>query len=151
MGYVEAVLDESVGVPLPQLHLRYASLSLFDCGQPKQEAGHRRTSPIVGCGSSGEAIGELVVSAILEETPHRPDEVSVAAAQLEAMATDLPIQQLAQFNYGVPGAHGSGDEAIAHAGVSLNLKPRRAKCPLAAEANSLNAQLADYVVALAVF
>src|SRR2546423_5217745 len=69
-SHLKTVLDESVGVPLTQLHLGNPGLALFYCRQAEQETRQRRTSPIVGGCFGGEAIRELVEAPILKEAPH---------------------------------------------------------------------------------
>ena len=91
MRQPEAILHESVRVPLAKLHLRDAGLALLHRRQPQQKAGKSRTGAVVGSGLRGEAVGELVVSAILEETPHRPNITAVTRAELQVVTAMLPI------------------------------------------------------------
>src|SRR5581483_10053369 len=94
-GELEAVLREGVGVPLPQLHLRDARLALLDGWQAEQEGGQCRPGAVVGGRLRGEPGGELIIAAVLEEAPHRPDVAPVAAAELQVVRPALPAQRVA--------------------------------------------------------
>src|SRR5262249_36642269 len=90
VGNLKSVLHESIAVFLPELHLGNASLALLNSRQSEEETGKRRTCPIAGPGLGSVAIGELVITAILKESPHRPDIVAEAAPEFKAMAAALP-------------------------------------------------------------
>src|SRR2546423_1187529 len=80
-GNLEGILREGIARPVAQLHLRDACLALFYRGESQKEAGQRGTGAVVRGGLRREAVGELVVAAGLEETPHRADEEAVAGAR----------------------------------------------------------------------
>ena len=92
-------------VPLAQIHLRNSGLPLPNRGQPQQKARQRRAGAVVRSDIRREAVRELVVAAILEEPPHRPDEPLVSAAELQAVAAELPAQRVASFDDRVPRVH----------------------------------------------
>src|SRR5581483_7716533 len=98
----------------------------------------------------GEPVGELIIAAVLEEAPHRPDVAPVAAAELQVVRPALPAQRVAPLDDRVPGVHGRGREGVTHPGIALHVEPRRAECALAAEADPLNPEFRNDVVALAV-
>src|SRR5256714_2875968 len=150
-SHLKAVLDESVCVPWTQLHLGNPGLALFYRRQAEQETRQCRTSAVVGGGLGGEAIRELIEAAILKEAPHRPDEIAIAAAQLQTVSSNLPTDCVARFEDRIPGMHRRGDVGVAHSRVALDCEPRRAKCALPAKSNSRNAELGNYVVTKTVF
>ena len=67
------------------------------------------------------------------------------------MAAALPAQQIAGFQDRVPGVHGRGQKPVAHRRETLHGEVGRSIGALAAEADTLNSQLTDDVVAVAVF
>ena len=148
---LEAVLHEGVGVPLAELHLRDAGLALLHRREAQEEAGERRACAVVRRRLRGEAVGELVVAAVLEEAPHGPDEASVAAAELEAVSAPLPTERVARFQYRVPRVHGRGDVRVAHGRVALHVEVWSAERASSAEADAADAEFGDDVARVAVF
>src|SRR5947207_9250312 len=71
-GKTEAVLGETVRIPLPQLHLRNAGLALFHSRQTEQETRKAGTIVVVDGILSGETISKLIVASVLKKSPHRP-------------------------------------------------------------------------------
>ena len=138
-SHLKTVLNERVGVPLAQL-------TLFHSRQTEQETGEGRARPVVGRGLRSEAISELIVATILKEAPHRPDEISIAATQLQTVASNLPTQSVARLEYRVPGVHWCRDVGVAHSRVALHSEPRGANRTLAAKTNSRDSKLRDDVV-----
>ena len=59
---------------------------LFRCARP---------GAVVGSDVGGEAVGELVIAAVLKEAPHRPDEPLIGSAGLDAVPDHLPAQGVA--------------------------------------------------------
>ena len=106
------VLRKAIRIPLTQVHLRNAGLTLADHGHAEHEACECGAGAVIGKRLAGEAAGELVITAILEEAPHRPDKPLIRAAKLQAVASALPAQGVAAFDDSVPGVHGSGREAV---------------------------------------
>src|SRR5205823_3732267 len=146
----EAVLNEAVRVPLPELHLRNASLALLYRWKPKQKAGERGTIMIIEAVLCSESIGELVIAAVLEKPPHRPDEFPIARAEFQAMAPRLPTQRIAAFGNGVPCVHGSRGVGVTHARVALHVKPGRTPCGRSAESDPLDSELRHNVIPVCV-
>jgi hypothetical protein len=66
---LKTVLHKRVGIPLSQLHLRNALLSLLHGRQSEQKTREGGAGAVVGCCSRSEAVGELIVTAILKEAP----------------------------------------------------------------------------------
>src|SRR5262249_16997942 len=147
----ETILSETVGIPLPQLHLRNAGLALLHCRQTQQKTGESRTRVVVGRGLSRKAVRELVVASILKEAPHRPYIVPVTAAKLQAVTADLPAQLIPPFYYRVPGMHRRGSIGIAHPRVALDIEPWRAKRSLSPETHTLDAKFRHDIVGVARF
>src|ERR1041384_1117733 len=56
--HLKTVLDKSVDVPLPQLHLRDAAWPLLPRGEAEQKTREGRAGTIVGGCLRGEAVGE---------------------------------------------------------------------------------------------
>src|SRR2546429_9763344 len=108
-------------------HLRNAGLALLPGGQTEQEAGEGGSAAVVCAGSRRVAARELVVAAILEEAPHRPDIVAKTAAEVQTVTAALPTEGIAALDGGVPSAHRRGRVGIAHAGITLHVKPRRSE------------------------
>src|SRR5439155_3890845 len=150
-GYAEAILNESVGIPLPELHLRNAGLALVDCRKPEQVSGQRRSGSIVGSVIRGVAVGELIVAAILEESPHGPNEAAIARAELQAVASFLPAEGIARFPDCVPGFHRGGRIVVTHGRIAMHVEERRAKGPGAAKSYALNSELGNDVIGVGVF
>src|SRR5450759_4851319 len=124
----------------------YASLALAYGRQPQLEACQGRPGPIVGCGLSGEAVGELVVSAVLEKPPHRPDVPAITPTELQAVPAVLPAQRVAPFQNCVPRTHRGGRVGIAKSGITLDVEPWSAVRVGSAKADALNAQLRHDIV-----
>src|SRR2546423_13241289 len=103
-GNLEGILREGIARPVAQLHLRDACLALFYRGESQKEAGQRGTGAVVGGGLRRVTVGELVVAAVLKESPHRPDEAAIAAAEFQAVTAMLPTEEIAALDHGVPSA-----------------------------------------------
>src|SRR6184192_2471606 len=142
----EAVLEEAIGRPRAKLHLRNAGLALLHGGQTEQETGEGGSAAVVCAGSRRVAARELVVAAILEEAPHRPDIVAKTAAEVQTVTAALPTEGIAALDGGVPSAHRRGGVGIAHAGITLHVKPRRPPGTRPAKAYAQNTQLRNDVV-----
>src|SRR6185437_8857543 len=99
----------------------------------------------------GEAVGELIEAAVLEEAPHRPDELLVRATELETVTAELPVERIATLNYGVPGMHGSGAEVVADGRIALQREVGSAPGCGAAEPGALDAEFAYDVVLVGAF
>src|SRR6202158_2911 len=84
-----AIFGERPSSPRAQIHRRHASLALLHGGQAEQHAGQSGTSAIIEAELRGVTGGVLVVAAILEETPHRPDILVELAAEFHAVASTL--------------------------------------------------------------
>src|SRR6266851_188906 len=95
---------------------------------------------------SGVAGGVLVVAAVLKEAPHRPGVPVKITTEFDGVAAFFPSVSVADFVHGIPGMHRGGGEGVADAGVTLRGKPRSAPGVGTAEADPLNAKLADDVV-----
>src|SRR5437660_230403 len=145
-GKLEAVLEEALGRPRAKLHLRNAGLALLHGGQTEQETGEGGSAAVVCAGSRRVAARELVVAAILEEAPHRPDIVAKTAAEVQTVTAALPTEGIAALDGGVPSAHRRGGVGIAHAGITLHVKPRRPPGTRPAKAYAQNTQLRNDVV-----
>ena len=145
-GKLEAVLEEAIGRPRAKLHLRNAGLALLHGGQTEQETGEGGSAAVVCAGSRRVAARELVVAAILEEAPHRPDIVAKTAAEVQTVTAALPTEGIAALDGGVPSAHRRGGVGIAHAGITLHVKPRRPPGTRPAKAYAQNTQLRNDVV-----
>src|ERR1035441_7202892 len=89
------VLHEGIGGPVPQIHAGNARLRLPDRGQAQKETRQSRTGSVISQSLGGEAVGELIVTAILEKSPHRPDISAVACTGLQTVAAMLPTQGVA--------------------------------------------------------
>src|ERR1051325_2907668 len=72
--HLEAVLDKRIGVPLAQLHLRNSRLPLLHRGQAQEETRERGPRAVVRSCLGRKAVGELVIAAVLKESPHGPNE-----------------------------------------------------------------------------
>src|ERR1017187_1803518 len=104
-----------------EVHLWNAGLALSRCRQPQQEVGQRRSADaVIQRVLRGVAVGELVVAAILEEAPHGPDELLVSAAELGAVASNLPTERIAPLNLGVPGLHRRRKVVVAKGRITLD-------------------------------
>lgn len=141
-----SVLEEGIGTPIFEVHLRNTGLALFDGGQAEKKAGESGASAIIEAKVCGVAVGELVVTAVLEEAPHGPPVAVEIAAEFEAVATLLPSEGVAELEHGVPGVHGGGGKGIADSRVTLNREPGSAPSARATEADALKAELADVVM-----
>ena len=142
-GQAPRVLRVAVGVPLAKIHLRNAGLALARRGQAELEAGQRRAgAAVIERVLGGEAVGELIVAAILEEAPHGPDEPLIGAAEFGAVAADLPVQRIAALDDRVPRVHGSGQVVVAERRVSLHVEIGRAPCGGPAKAGAGDSQFA---------
>src|ERR1700739_2020019 len=82
----------------------------------------------------------------LPEAPHGPDEFLIGAAELRAVAANLPVQRVAAFNDCVPCMHWSGNVVVAHGRVALYGEVRRTPGSRTAESGSGNPQLRNDVV-----
>src|SRR6185295_371117 len=100
--HLKTVLNKSVDVPLPELHLRDARLALLHRGEAQQKTRERRAGTVIGCRLCGETVGELIEAAILKEAPHGPDEIAKTATNLQTMSSDLPTHSVAGFEDRVP-------------------------------------------------
>src|ERR1035437_6218520 len=58
-GQAPRVLREAVSIPLAQVHLGYAGLTLPRCGKSQQKAGQRGSGAVIQRVFGGEAVGEL--------------------------------------------------------------------------------------------
>src|SRR5947209_5177062 len=125
-------------------------LPLFHRGQTEQEAGESGASSIVGAVIGGETVGELVVAAVLEKSPHRPDIATIGSAEFEAVSSLLPTECVAALGNRVPCLHGSRRIVIPHWRVALHVKEGRAKSADTAKSHTLNLQLRDDVVGVCV-
>lgn len=96
-----AIFGEGVVSPIAKVHLRNAGLTLLDGWETQQQAGKAGAAAIVEAELRGVAIGELVVAAVLEESPHGPDVATAVAAEADRMTTVLPGECVAEFDGGV--------------------------------------------------
>ena len=119
-------------------HLRCFAGLCRHRGQPQHETRQRRTGPIIGRRPGGEAAGELIVAAILKESPHGPDVPAVAGAEFHAVPSVLPAHRIAAFDDRVPRVHRRGQETIAECRVTLHVEERRPVGARPAEADTLN-------------
>ena len=142
----EGVLRVAVGVPLTEVHLGDAGLTLADGGRAEEEAGEGGAGAVAGSRTGGEAAGVLVVAAILEEAPHGPDKALVSSADFKVMTSAPKAEGVTAFDNGVPGVHGGGSVTVAERGVALDIEVRCAPCAGAAEAYTLDAKLRDDIV-----
>ena len=149
-GYAEAVLHESICIPLPELHLRNAGLALLHRRKPEKEAGQRRAGPVIRAIVGGVTVGELIIAAILKESPHRPDESPITRAEFQAMPSFLPTEGVARFAYRVPSFHRRGRIVIAHGRITLHVKEWRSKSAVAAKSCALNSELGDDVIGVGI-
>jgi hypothetical protein len=89
-GELIIILHETIGGPIAELHQRDAGLALLHGGEAEEKTGKAGACAVIGGGLRGVAVGELVVAAILEKSPHRPNVAAIAAAEFETVATALP-------------------------------------------------------------
>ena len=105
------ILDERVARTTgARSMLRNSGLALANGRKTEQKACQGRTCSIVVRGLGGEAVGELVIAAILEEAPHGPDVPAIASAKFQAVAATLPAEGVPAFEDRVPGVHRRGGE-----------------------------------------
>src|SRR2546429_9322409 len=83
-------------------HLRNAGLALLHGGQTEQENGGGGSAAVVCAGSRRVAARELVVAAILEEAPHRPEIVAENAAEGQTVTAPPPTEGNPAPRGGVP-------------------------------------------------
>ena len=127
--------------------MRYAGLALLHGGQAKQHAGQSgAAAAVIETKFSCVTRGVLVVAAILEESPHRPDITVELAAEFHAVAAALPRIGIPDLDRGVPGMHGRCGKSVTDSRVSLDGEPRGTPGVLASKPDSLNAQRANDVV-----
>ena len=77
----------------PQLRRFICGIPAWRCltaGRLSKQAGESGAAAVIEAELRGVAVGELVVAAVLEEAPHRPDVPAVVAAELHAMVAALP-------------------------------------------------------------
>src|SRR4030095_12699455 len=145
-GTLKSLLREPIQRPLPQLHLRNASLYLFHGWQAQQKTRKPGSRSIIRCGLRSKSICELIVAAVLKESPHRPNVSPEAGSKFQSMTALLPAQHIARFNDGVPRLHRRSRITVAHSGIALHVEPWRSPCSWPAIANSLNSELRHDVV-----
>ncbi len=144
--HLPTVFGKRRRAPRAQIHLRYAGLALLHRRQAKQQAGQTGAAAIVEAKFGCVASCVLVVAAILEESPHRPDIPVKFTAEFHGMAAALPCIDVPRFDRCVPGMHRRCCESVTDSRVSLNGEPGSAPGVLAPEPDSLNAQRADNIV-----
>ena len=144
--HLPTIFGERGRSPGAQIHLRYTSLALFHGGQAKQHTGQSGAAAVIETKFGGVPGGVLVVSAVLEESPHGPDVTVEFGAEFRAVASALPRIGIPKFDRRVPGMHGCCGKSVADSGVPLNGEPRGTPGVLASEPNSLNAQRANHIV-----
>ena len=121
-------------------------MALLHHRQAQQKAGQCRACTVVGCGLGGEAIRKLVVSAVLKESPHRPDETPVIAPDFERVPVQLAMPDIPYLDHRVPVLHRRGGKGISESAVTLQREPRHAPGAFTAETHTLNAELSYVVV-----
>lgn len=144
--YLPGVLDKCISAPILEVHLGHAGLALLDGGKTEEKAGESGTGAVIESLVGRVAICELIIPAVLKETPHRPPVTVEIAADFYAMTAMLPSEGVAEFQHGVPSMHGSGGKSVADAGVTLNRKPGSAPSAGSSEADALKAKLGDVVI-----
>ena len=77
------VLNERLVAVLPHVHRREPGLPLGERRLSEQEARQRLTGAIARSRPGREAVGELIVAAILKETQHVPTEVAEISADFQ--------------------------------------------------------------------
>src|ERR1035441_9441031 len=140
------VLHEGIGGPVAQIHAGNASLRLPDRGQAQQVTRQSRTGSVISQCLCGEAVGELVVTAILEKSPHGPDIPAITSTGLQTVAAMLPAQGVAALEDRVPGVHRRSQISVAQTGIPLHVEIWRASSGRPAEPDPLNPQLGNDVV-----
>src|SRR5215472_2961543 len=145
-GELEAVLDEAIGRPGAELHLRDARLALFYNRKTQEKARKRGAGAVVCARLCGVAARELVVAAILKEAPHGPNIIAEAAAEFEAVTAALPAERIAALDSRVPSAHRRGGVGIAHPGITLHVKTRRSPGTRPSETDAEDTELRDDIV-----
>src|SRR6266568_3205894 len=145
-SHAPCILCVAVRVPLTEIHLGYAYLALPSGREAEQKAGQRRARAIVERMLRGEAIGELVIAAILKEALHGPNEFLIRAAEFCTVAADLPVERIAAFDYRVPGVHGSGQIAITQRRETLHVEIGSTPRSRTAEACSSDSEFGNDVV-----
>src|SRR5262249_41346052 len=137
------VLHERLITGLSHVHRRQPGLALHERRQTQQEAGQRLTCAIVRRGLRSEAVGELVVAAILKEPEHVPLEVAEVTTDLQGVLALDPRDPVADLQQLVVVPARRAEQGVSERLVPLDVEVRQSVCSRAAESDPLYAQLAD--------
>src|ERR1700756_448234 len=88
-GDLPAVFGVTVPSPVAEIHLGDPGLALLDSGETQKQAGKAGSTAVIEAELGGVAVGGLVVAAVLEKSPHRPDVATSVAAKTKCVVTSL--------------------------------------------------------------